>query len=93
MKLMVAQVFNLCTGGVLLSPGGTGFQPVFTGQRPVPLKGVLTTEFGMGLGDLPPCPEEFLKFASNPYPCYFFRDRNVRVPRILSSRDLQPGGV
>ena len=27
-KLMVAQVFNLCTGGVLLSPGGTGFQPV-----------------------------------------------------------------
>ena len=28
MKLMVAQVFNLCTGGVLLSPGGTGFQPV-----------------------------------------------------------------
>jgi len=28
MKLMVAQVFNLCAGGVLLSPGGTGFQPV-----------------------------------------------------------------
>ena len=25
---MVAQVFNLCIGGVLLSPGGTGFQPV-----------------------------------------------------------------
>ena len=25
---MVAQVFNLCPGGVLLSPGGTGFQPV-----------------------------------------------------------------
>jgi hypothetical protein len=24
---MVAQVFNLCTGGVLLFPGGTGFQP------------------------------------------------------------------
>jgi len=28
MNLMVAQVFNLCAGGVLLSPGGTGFQPV-----------------------------------------------------------------
>ena len=27
-KLMVAQVFNLCIGGVLLSPGGPGFQPV-----------------------------------------------------------------
>ena len=25
---MVAQVFNLCTGGVLLSLSGTGFQPV-----------------------------------------------------------------
>jgi hypothetical protein len=25
---MVAQVFNLCTGGVLPSPCGTGFQPV-----------------------------------------------------------------
>jgi hypothetical protein len=25
---MVAQVFNLCTGGVLLFPGGTGFLPV-----------------------------------------------------------------
>jgi hypothetical protein len=25
---MVAQVFNLCTGDVLLSPCGTGFQPV-----------------------------------------------------------------
>ena len=25
---MVAQVFNLCTGGVRLSPGGPGFQPV-----------------------------------------------------------------
>ena len=28
MKLMVAQVFNLCAGGVLLSLSGTGFQPV-----------------------------------------------------------------
>jgi len=30
MKLMVAQVFNLCAGGVLLSHAvsGTGFQPV-----------------------------------------------------------------
>jgi len=29
MNLMVAQVFNLCAaGGVPLSPGGTGFQPV-----------------------------------------------------------------
>jgi len=27
-KLMVAQVFNLCTGGVRLFPGDTGFQPV-----------------------------------------------------------------
>jgi hypothetical protein len=25
---MVAQVFNLCTGGVRLFPGDTGFQPV-----------------------------------------------------------------
>jgi len=25
---MVAQVLNLCTGGVLLSLSGTGFQPV-----------------------------------------------------------------
>ena len=28
MKLMVAQVFNLCAGGVILFPYGTGFQPV-----------------------------------------------------------------
>jgi hypothetical protein len=28
MKLIVAQVFNLCPGGVLLSLSGTGFQPV-----------------------------------------------------------------
>ena len=28
MNLMAAQVFNLCPGGVLLSLGGTGFQPV-----------------------------------------------------------------
>ena len=28
MKLMVAQVFNLCTGAVLLSLSGTGFHPV-----------------------------------------------------------------
>ncbi len=25
---MVAQVFNLCAGGLLLPSGGTGFQPV-----------------------------------------------------------------
>jgi len=42
---MVAQVFNLCTGGVLFSPGGTGFQPVnplmVTGSQagtPAPLR-------------------------------------------------------
>jgi hypothetical protein len=28
MKLIMTQVFTLCAGGVLLSPGGTGFQPV-----------------------------------------------------------------
>jgi hypothetical protein len=27
-EFLVAQVFNLCSGGGLLSPGGTGFQPV-----------------------------------------------------------------
>jgi len=55
MILMVAQVFNLCTGGVLLSHAvsGTGFQPVRTGQRPVPPVSSappgLTTEFGRRL--------------------------------------------
>ena len=54
MKLMVAQVFNLCTGGVLLSPGGTGFQPVnplqdhrSAGGDACATKG-LTSEFGLG---------------------------------------------
>jgi hypothetical protein len=33
---MVAQVFNLCASGVLLSTGGTGFQPV----KPLKIIGV-----------------------------------------------------
>ena len=53
---MVAQVFNLCTGGVLLSPGGTGFpagEPAedhrFAGGDACATKG-LTSEFGMKSG-------------------------------------------
>ena len=55
-EIKVAQVFNLCCGGVLLSHvvGGTGFQPGGTGQRPVPPVSLawpgLTAKFGRGVG-------------------------------------------
>src|SRR4030042_5399185 len=68
-KLTVAQVFNLCAGGVLLFhvgwalptislPGSTGFQPVhLKGRKPLPPVPSrlpgLTTEFGMGSGVAP----------------------------------------
>ena len=54
---MVAQVFNLCAGGVLLSPGGTGFQPVnplrIIGSQagtPAPLRLNAIVRDGIGCG-------------------------------------------
>ena len=53
----VAQVFNLCTGVVLLSPGGTGFQPVnplrIIGSQagtPAPLRLNARVRDGIGCG-------------------------------------------
>ena len=51
---MVAQVFNLCPGGVLLSPGGTGFQPV-TRARIIGVAGLnYRVRDGIGCGPFSP---------------------------------------